>query len=265
LVLKSRTEPDVGSDTAGMKTRAYKVENGWKIKGEKRFITNGSQADFICVFAITDTGVHAKKGMTAFIVDTTDPGFKRVKDYDLMGMRGARVSHFQLNDVFVPDDAVLGKEGQGFSILMEELDFERVAIAGEALGYMHIPYEEAIRHANTRVQFGRPIKAFEGVSFKIAEMAMLMNASRLLTTQAAKLIDMGQRSTKHATICKVYSTEAAVKIGDMALQILGGDGYTKDYAVERAYRDARLMPIGGGTAEILRFLIQREIFKENRS
>ncbi|MFW9995141.1 MAG: acyl-CoA dehydrogenase family protein [Candidatus Odinarchaeota archaeon] len=258
------TEPDVGSDTAGTKTRAIKTdEGGWLLNGEKRYITNGSQADYICAFAITDPSVHAKKGMTAFIVDTSVPEFERIKDYDLMGMRGARVSHFRFNNLFVPDDAVLGRVGQGFEILMEELDFERVAIAGEALGYMHVPYEEALRHSNERVQFGQPIRRFEAVSFKVADMAMLMSASRLLTTQAANLIDMNQRSTKQASICKVYATEAAVKVADMAIQILGGDGYNKDRRVEQFYRDARLMTIGGGTAEILRFLIQREVYKEH--
>ncbi|MHA2297643.1 MAG: acyl-CoA dehydrogenase family protein [Candidatus Hodarchaeales archaeon] len=257
------TEPGVGSDTAGMKTRATRTEGGWLLNGEKRYITNGSQADYICAFAITDTSVDSKKGMSAFIVDTTSDKFERVKDYDLMGMRGAKVSHFRLNEVFVPDDAVLGQIGQGFRILMEELDFERVSIAGEALGYMHVPYQAAIRHSNTRVQFGRLIRRFEGVSFKIAEMSMLMNASRLLTAQAANLIDRGEKSTKHATICKVYATEAAVKIADMAIQILGGDGYNKENRVEQFYRDARLMLVGGGTAEILRFLIQREVYKEH--
>jgi alkylation response protein AidB-like acyl-CoA dehydrogenase len=256
------TEPDVGSDTAGMKTHAEKEGEDWFITGEKRFITNGSQADYICCFAITDSKVDPKNGMTAFIVDTKTSGFSVVKDHDLLGMRSSKVSWLKFDRVRVPSDMVLGSPGQGFKILMDELDSERTAIAGEAIGYARIPYETAVKYANERQQFGKRIREFEGVSFKIADMAMKLEAGRALTLGAARMLDKGLKATKEASIAKLYTTEAAVQITNDALQILGGSGYTTDYPVERFLRDARLMTIGGGTAEILRFLIQREVFKE---
>ena len=256
------TEPDVGSDTAGMKTRAERDGSDWILNGEKRFITNGSQADYMCAFAITNPAVKAKDGMSAFIVDTKSEGFTVIKDHDLLGMKSARVSWLKLEDVRVPGNMMLGEPGQGFHILMDELDSERTAIAGEAIGYGRTPYEIAVKYSTERHQFGRPINEFEGVSFKIADMAMKLEAGRALTLTAARMYDRGQKITKAASIAKLYTTEAAVQISNDALQILGGMGYTTDYPVERFMRDARLMTIGGGTAEILRFLIQREVFKE---
>ena len=256
------TEPDVGSDTAGMKTQAVKDGDDWILNGEKRFITNGSQADYMCAFAITDPNVKSKEGMSAFIVDTKSDGFSVVQDHDLMGMKSARVSWLKLDNVRVPSNLVLGEIGQGFRILMDELDSERTAIAGEAIGYGRTPYEIAVKYSTERHQFGRPIKAFEGVSFKIADMAMKLEAGRALTLTAARMYDKGQKITKEAAIAKLYTTEAALEITNDALQILGGSGYTTDYPIERFVRDARLMTIGGGTVEILRFLIQREVFKE---
>jgi len=256
------TEPDVGSDTAGMKTQATKDGDDWILNGEKRFITNGSQADYMCAFAITDPNVKSKDGMSAFIVDTKSDGFSIVQDHDLLGMKSARVSWLKLDNVRVPGDMILGSPGEGFHILMDELDSERTAIAGEAIGYGRTPYEIAVRYSTERHQFGRPISAFEGVSFKIADMAMKLEAGRALTLTAARMYDRGQKITKEASIAKLYTTEAAIQITNDALQILGGSGYTTDYPVERFLRDARLMTIGGGTAEILRFLIQREVYKE---
>jgi alkylation response protein AidB-like acyl-CoA dehydrogenase len=256
------TEPDVGSDTAGMKTHAEKDGDDWILNGEKRFITNGSQADFMCAFAVTDSNVKAKDGMSAFIIDTKSDGFSVVQDHDLLGMKSARVSWLKIEDVRVPGDMLLGSPGMGFHILMDELDSERTAIAGEAIGYGRTPYEIAVKYSTERHQFGRPINAFEGVSFKIADMAMKLEAGRALTLTAARMYDRGEKITKAASIAKLYTTEAAIQITNDALQILGGMGYTTDYPVERFLRDARLMTIGGGTAEILRFLIQREVYKE---
>ena len=256
------TEPDVGSDTAGMKTIAEKDGDEWVINGEKRYITNGSQADYMCCFAITDPTVNSRKGMSAFIVDTKSKGFSVVKDHDLMGMKSARVSWLKMEDLRIPEDMILGKPGEGFKILMDELDSERTAIAAEAIGYARTPYEIAVKYSNERHQFGRPIRGFEGVSFKVSDMAMKLEAGRALTLTAARMYDKGAKITKQASIAKLYTTEAAIEITNDALQILGGAGYTTDYPVERFLRDARLMTIGGGTAEILRFLIQREVYRE---
>jgi alkylation response protein AidB-like acyl-CoA dehydrogenase len=200
--------------------------------------------------------------MTAFIIDTKSDGFSVVQDHDLLGMKSARVSWLKMEDVRVPPGMILGELGDGFKIMMDELDSERTAIAGEAIGYGRTPYEIAVKYSTEREQFGRQIRMFEGVSFKIANMAMKLEAGRALTLTAARMYDKGMKITKQASIAKLYTTEAAIEITNDALQILGGVGYTTDYPVERFLRDARLMTIGGGTAEILRFIIQREVFKE---
>ena len=256
------TEPDVGSDTAGMKTRAVKEGDEYIINGEKKFITNGSQADYICLFAITNPDVHPKDGMSGFIFPTDTKGFSVVEDIRMMGMSGARVSRLKFEDCRVPCENLVGEENKGFRVLMDELDSERTAIAAEAVGYCRVPYEEAVKWSCERIQFDRPIRYFEGVSFKIAEMATKIEAARLLVLKAARMYDRGMKITKEAAMAKIFATEAAVDVANNALQVLGGNGYTKDYSVEQFLRDARIMMIGGGTAEILRFLIQREIYKE---
>jgi butyryl-CoA dehydrogenase len=256
------TEPDVGSDTAGMKTKAKLDGKNYVLNGEKRFITNGSQADFLCAFAITNPNVHPHQGMSGFIVEKGMPGFTAVKDYELLGQHGAKVSQLKFENVRVPKENLIGKENDGFKVLMDELDRERAVIAAQALGYARTPFEAAIKYSNERAQFDKKIKSFEGVSFKIAEAAMKIEAAKLMTLEAARMLDKGVPATKQATMAKVYSTETAFEIASNALQILGGIGYTKEYPVERMLRDSRLMMIGGGTAEVLRFLIQREVYKE---
>jgi alkylation response protein AidB-like acyl-CoA dehydrogenase len=256
------TEPNVGSDVAGMETYATKDGDDYILNGHKYFITNGSQADFLCVFAITDKSVNPKKGMSAFIVENTMPGFSVIKDIDLMGMAGARVSELAFKDIRLSKDHLLGELNHGFGILMDELDSERVAIAGECLGYARPALEAAIKYSEERIQFKKPIKFFEGVSFQIADCAIEFEAARLLTLKAARAYDNGQKITKEAGMAKVYAAEMAVRVCDRAVAILGGRGYEIDYKVERYYRDARLMMIGGGTVEILRFLIQREVYKD---
>lgn len=256
------TEPNVGSDTAGMQTSAEKKGDGWVLNGEKRYITNGSNADYIVLFAITDKGVHAKKGMTAFVIETAWKGFKVIKDYELLGMHGVRNTHFALQDMQVPQESVLGGVGKGFTVLMDELNSERAAIAGECVGYARGAFKEAVPYSKERIQFDRPIADFEGISFKIADMATKIEAARLLTLYAARLCDAGKDATKHASMAKVFAAETAFQVCDQALQVLGGTGYTKEKKVEKFFRDARLMRIGGGTSEILKFLIQRQVYKE---
>lgn len=256
------TEPEVGSDTAGMKTRAVRDGDAYVISGEKRFITNGSQADYILAFAITDPSVKARKGMSAFVVETATAGFSVIKDYDLMGMRGARVSHLKFDGVRVPASNLLGEENGGFAVLMDELDTERTSLAAGAVGYARAAFEIAVRHSVERQQFGRDIRQFEGVSFQIAEMATKLDAARLLTLQAARRIDAGLPATRQGAAAKLFACDAAQEITYSALQITGGDGYTKQNRTEQLARDARLMTIGGGTAEIMKFIIQREVYKE---
>jgi alkylation response protein AidB-like acyl-CoA dehydrogenase len=256
------TEPDVGSDTAGMKTQAERDGDEYVINGEKRFITNGSLADYILLFAVTDTSVKPRKGMSAFIFETDNPGFSVVKDYDLMGMRGLKVSHLKFDGARIPASALLGQENKGFSILMDELDTERTSLAAGAVGYSRAALELAVKHSTEREQFGRQIRMFEGVSFKIADMAVRIDAARLLTLEAARMIEKGLPASRQGAAAKLFATTAAQEIASEALQVLGGIGYMKECKVEQLYRDARLMTIGGGTAEIMKFLIQREVYKE---
>jgi alkylation response protein AidB-like acyl-CoA dehydrogenase len=256
------TEPNVGSDVAGTETRAEKRGDRYVINGEKRFITNGPVADYLLCYAVTDPKVKAKQGMTAFIVETKSKGFEVVDEYELMGMHGAHVGHLALKDVEVTEDQMLGKLNAGFWVVMAGLDAERTILAAEMNGVARAAMDEAVHYSNHRVQFRRKIREFEGVSFKIADMAMKLEAARLLTYKAARMIDAGQPATKDAAIAKLYACEKAIETATEALQVLGGIGYTKQRPVERFLRDARLMTIGGGTAEILRYLIQREVFRE---
>ncbi len=261
------TEPNVGSDTAGMETKAIwdEKEQVWRLTGEKRFITNGSISDQIVTFAITDSSVDSKSGMSAFIIEPKWEGFSVIKDFNLMGRRGVRNTHFKIENMKVPPENLLGKQNQGFLILMDELDTERVGIAAESLGCMRKPFEIAVEHSMSRVQFGRPISRFEAISFKIADMATHMRAARLMTVTAARMIERNQPATKEASMAKLFATETAVKVTDITIQILGGEGYVKDYSgIEKFYRDARLGTIGGGTSEIMRFLIQREVYIEQK-
>ncbi|MHA1730094.1 MAG: acyl-CoA dehydrogenase family protein [Promethearchaeota archaeon] len=258
------TERNMGSDAARMETSAVLDGDEWVLNGNKRFITNGSQADFLCVFAITDTTVHPKVGMSSFIIEKGMQGFNTVCDLNLMGMAGARVSELEFKDVRIPEENILGVENNGFKILMDELDSERVAIAGECLGYARPALEVAIEYSKERIQFHRPIRNFEGINFKIADMATMLEAARLFTLKAARMYDKGMKITKEAAMAKVYASEMAEKVCRDSLQILGGCGYEKNNKVERSYRDARLMMIGGGTVEILRYLIQREIYKSSK-
>jgi alkylation response protein AidB-like acyl-CoA dehydrogenase len=200
--------------------------------------------------------------MTAFVVETAWDGFSVVEDHELMGMRGARVSHLKLDGIRVPATQMVGELNKGFAVLMDELDTERTSLAAGAVGYSRAAFEIAVAHSVKREQFGKQIRAFEGISFKIADMATKIDAARLMTLQAARRIEMGLPATRQGAAAKLYATTAAQEITYEALQVTGGEGYTKQNRTEQLARDARLMTIGGGTAEIMRFIIQREIYKE---
>ncbi|MBF0501185.1 MAG: acyl-CoA dehydrogenase family protein [Candidatus Riflebacteria bacterium] len=256
------TEPNVGSDTAGMKTTAILDGDTWVINGEKRFITNGSQADVLSLFAITDPTVKAHKGMSTFLFETKTPGFSVVKNYEMHGMHGMRVSHLAFNNCRIPRHRLLGQLNQGFKQLMMELDKERIALAAESLGMGRACIEAALKFSQERVQFGKPIKDFEGISFKIAENATLLEASQLMVHRAACKADKNLPCTKEAAMAKLFACDEVIRICDDCIQILGGTGYTCDSFVEQFYRDARLMSIGGGTREIMKYLISREVYSQ---
>lgn len=256
------TEPNAGSDVARMETRATKEGSSWIINGEKRFITNGSVSDYMILFAITDPTVDPRKGMTAFIIECDRPGFRVIKDFNLMGMKGCRNTHFALENYRIEEENILRGPNQAFNILMDELDSERIAIAGEAIGYARGAFEKAVKYSSERIQFKRPIRRFEAISFRIADMGTKIEAARLLTLRAARMVDRGLRATKEASMAKLFATEMAFQVCDDALQVLGGIGYTNETIVEKLMRDSRLMRIGGGTSEVQRFVIQREIYRE---
>lgn len=256
------TEPEVGSDTAGMKTNAVLDGDSWVINGEKRYITNGSQADLISLFAITDPSVKAHKGMSTFLFETKTPGFSRIRDYEMMGMHGLRVSHLGFDSCRIPEHRLLGTVNAGFKQLMLELDKERIGLAAESLGMARACLEAALKFSNERVQFGQPIRNFEGISFQVANAATSLEACRLMVYSAASKADKGLPCTKEAAMAKLFACNEVIKICDDCIAILGGSGYTCESFVEQFYRDARLMSIGGGTREIMQFLIAREVYAQ---
>jgi alkylation response protein AidB-like acyl-CoA dehydrogenase len=256
------TEPGAGSDAASIKTRAERRGQDFVLNGEKRFITNGGVADFLFVFAVTEPRKPPKSGVSALVVPRDSEGVQVVKTYGLLGMRGANVVHLRFRNVTVPEENVVGGLHRGFPILLDELDRERPAVAAGMLGIARSAFESAVDYSSKRHQFGRPIKEFEGVSFKLSDMLVKLEAARLLIVKAARLLDEGKLARLEGAIAKLFATESAFEITHQALQVHGGIGYTKDLPIERYFRDARFMMIGGGTSEIMRFLIQREIYRE---
>ncbi|HZY93546.1 MAG TPA: acyl-CoA dehydrogenase family protein [Candidatus Bathyarchaeia archaeon] len=256
------TEPKAGSDTSAMRTLARRKSGYYVVNGQKRFITNGGVADYLFVFAVTDPKKPAKSGVSGFVIPRQNPGVKIIKSYGLLGMKGANVAQIEFRNVKVPSENLVGGYNRGFKILLDELDRERPAVGAGMIGIARAAFEAAVHYSSVREQFGRPINRFEGVSFRIAEMAVELEASRLLILQAARLLDQGKRATKEGALAKLYATEAAFNITHQALQVHGGIGYTTDLPVERYFRDARFMMIGGGTSEIMKYIIQREVYRE---
>ncbi|MHA1650072.1 MAG: acyl-CoA dehydrogenase family protein [Candidatus Helarchaeota archaeon] len=275
------TEPGAGSDVIGsMRTIAKKDANGdYIINGEKRFITNGSEADIITLWAITDPSVPGHVGMSCFIVEKDFEGLEIVRDFNLMGVYGLKNTYMKFNNMKVPKENLLGKEGMGTKILLDELDSERTLAAAGATGLARRALEIAARHANKRIQFKKPIRNFEAISFQIADMAIKLETARNIVYQAACTIDAGLNASKISAIAKVYASDIAFECAHTALQICGGLGYMKGewdeksgkfllpdgsqaYVTERIFRGSRLSSIVAGTNEILRYLIQREVFHE---
>jgi alkylation response protein AidB-like acyl-CoA dehydrogenase len=257
------TEPQIGSDTSRMETRATLTGDRWVINGQKRFITGGGLADYLTLFAITDTSTHPHKGMSTFIVPMDHPGVsvRRQLDEALMGDFIDNV-WIDFEDVDVPPDALLGPLNGGYHVLMDELDTERVTYCMGALGSARRCLEIAAEYSTKRVQFKQPIATFEGVSFKLAEMYAAFDASRQVTYRTAKMIEAGVPAQRESAVTKLFVAESVWKIVDHAMQVLGGIGYTSDFPVQQIFRNARLMRIGAGSDEIMKFLIARELLKE---
>jgi acyl-CoA dehydrogenase len=253
------TEPGAGSDVASMKTTAVRVGDEYVLNGSKTFITNAGHAAWTVVFAKTDPS-KGHRGMSAFIVPMDTPGVEIEKHLDKMGQRATDTSAFALTDVVVPAANRLGEEGQGFKIAMQTLDFTRPGTAAGAVGVAQAAYEYAVEYAKERVTFEMPIAMHQGVNFLIADMATEIEAARLLTWQAAWLIDQGQRATLYSSFAKRFSADTAMKVTTDAVQIFGGYGYIKEYPVEKLMRDAKLFQIYEGTSQIQRLVIAKEIF-----
>ncbi|MCD6554368.1 MAG: acyl-CoA dehydrogenase [Chloroflexi bacterium] len=254
------TEPGAGSDAAAQRTTAVRDGDFYVLNGTKHFITNGGFADVVIVFAMTDKS-RGSRGISAFIVEKTFPGFSVGKEENKMGIRGTNTSELIFEDCRVPAENLLGKEGQGFKIAMIALDAGRIGVGAQAVGIAQAAFEAAVEYAKTREQFGGPISRLQAIQWMIADMATRIEAARLLVYNAALKKDSGERFTKEAAMAKLYASETADFVVDRALQIHGGYGYMKEYPVERYYRDARITRIYEGTNEIQRLVIAHQVLR----
>ena len=259
------TEPNTGSDAMRMKCTAKKVDGGWVLNGTKCWITHGISSDV--VVAIVRTGeLLDTAGMTAFIIERGTKGLKAGKKENKLGMRASETAEVIFEECFVPDENVVGGEkavGRGFQQAMQILDGGRISIAALSLGIAKGAYEASLQYAKEREQFGQPIANFQAIAFKLADMATRIEAAELLTFQAAYLKNVGKKLTKQSAYAKYYASEVSVFVSNDAVQIFGGYGYTKDFPVEKFYRDCKLCTIGEGTSEIQKLVISREIMKGN--
>jgi butyryl-CoA dehydrogenase len=256
------TEPTGGSDAiGGMRLRAKKEGDHYILNGEKCFITNGSVADYICLYAITNDQVRTHQGMTAFIFETDTPGFEVIKDYKHMGRRGMPNSYLKFNNCKVPTENVLHKENEGLDVLLFGLDGERTFTASQYLGLARSAFEVAYKYSHRREQFKKTLFSFEGISFKLSEMFADIEIYRIAMAKIARMLDEGHNCRMQVAGVKFRLADAAVRIAQEAIQIVGGIGYSEEYPLERYYRDAKIGQISAGTVEILKYLISREMIR----
>jgi alkylation response protein AidB-like acyl-CoA dehydrogenase len=254
------TEANAGSDASGTQTTAVKQNGSWVVNGSKNFITHAIHADTCVAVASTDRS-KGNKGITTFIFEKGMKGFAPDKKENKLGLRASETASVVFQDCNVPDENRLGDEGEGFIQAMQVLDGGRISIAALAVGIAQGAFESAVRYAKERVQFGRPIAEFQAIQFKLADMAMQIEAARLLMYRAGFLKDQGKKVTKEASMAKLYASEMSVKVCEEAIQIHGGYGYTKDYPPEKYWRDSKLCTIGEGTSEIQRMVIARQLLR----
>ncbi len=255
------TEANTGSDAIRMQCVAQQDGNEWVINGTKNWITHGKSGHVAVLIARTGELLDSK-GMTAFIIERGTKGFSAGKKENKLGMRASETAEMVFNDCRIPKENVLGNVGDGFIQAMKILDGGRISIAALSLGIARGAYEAAVKYAKERHQFGQAIANFQGISFKLADMATKIEAAELLIRQAGKMKDNHQKMTKEAAMAKYYASEICVQVATDAVQIFGGYGYTKDYPVEKFYRDSKLCTIGEGTSEIQKLVISREALKE---
>ncbi len=252
------TEPGSGSDAGSARTTAVRKGDRWVLNGNKTFITNGHYADISVIIAVTDKS-QGTRGLSAFVVEKGTPGFRPGKKENKLGLRASDTSELIFEDCEIPAENLLGNEGQGFVDSMRILDGGRISIAALSLGIGRGAYDAARGYVKQRHQFGKAISEFQGIQWKLADMATQLDAARLLTLRAAVMKDAGQKTTLESSMAKLMASEVAVKVCDEAVQLHGGYGFIKDYPVEKFYRDVKLCTIGEGTSEIQRLIIAREI------
>ncbi len=254
------TEAGAGSDASGTRTTAVKSNGGFMVNGSKNFITHAIACHICVAVAITDKE-KGNKGISAFIFDKSMEGFRPDKKENKLGMRASETASVVFEDCYVPEENLLGTEGEGFTQSMKILDGGRISIAALSVGIAQGAFEAAVRYAKERQQFGQPIAEFQAIQFKLADMATQIEAARLLTLQAAYLKDNNKRVTKESAMAKLYASEVAVRVSEESIQIHGGYGYTKDYPAEKYWRDSKLCTIGEGTSEIQRLVIAKQLLK----
>ena len=255
------TEPGAGSDAAHIRTSATRRGDDWVLNGSKMWITNGSFADVLVVFAATDRELGARGGISAFIVEKDFPGFKVGKVEPKMGLRASHTASLYFEDCVVPAANVLGQIGQGFATAMQTLDIGRCGLGASSLGSAKEAYDLALKYAVARQQFGRPIADFQAIQFKLADMAVRIYTMEQIVYDCANKVDRGESATLESSIVKLYCTEAASQVIDEAIQIHGGMGFSRELPLERMYRDARVTRIFEGTNEIQRHVIAGELLK----
>ena len=252
------TEPNTGSDAGNMRTVAVRTGDDWVLNGAKNFITHGKSGDVAVVVARTGEP-NTSRNATAFVVERGTPGFLGGRKEDKLGMRASETAEMLFQDCRISDSQRLGEVGEGFVQSLKILDGGRISIAALSLGIAQGAYDAALAYAQEREQFGQAIARFQGISFKLADMATDIEAAKLLTYQAAELKDAGKPVTKESAMAKLFASETAVRVANEGVQIFGGYGYTKDFPAERFYRDAKLCTIGEGTSEIQKLVISRQI------
>lgn len=255
------TEPNTGSDAMRMKCVAKKEGNDWVINGMKTWITHALSADVYVILVRTGELLDSN-GISAFIIEKGMEGLSAVKITDKVGVRASETAELHFNNVRVPSENLIGAEGQGFKQAMKVLDGGRISIAALSLGVAKGAYDASVAYAKEREQFGKPIASFQAISFMLADMATENEAAELLCMQAADMKNRGENITKEGAFAKYYASELAVRNGNRAMQIMGGNGYTKGYPAEKYLRDARLMVIGEGTSEIQKLVISRQVLRD---
>jgi alkylation response protein AidB-like acyl-CoA dehydrogenase len=256
----SLTEPEAGSDAAGTRTKAIAEDDDWLLNGAKTFTTNAHYADVCVAMAVTDRAA-AQHGISAFIVERDTPGFRAGKKENKLGLRASATGEVIFENCRLPGSQLCGKLNEGFVDSLKVLDGGRISIAALSIGMAQGAYDAALKYAKLRKQFGRPISEFQAIQNKLVDMAVDLDAARLLNYRAAWMLDQGRRVTRESSMAKLYASEAAVRIANEAVQIHGGYGFIKDYPVEKFYRDVKLCTIGEGTSEIQRLVIARQLLK----